>query len=61
MCKRAEFTRGGDLQDVSEDDDGGESSQVGGLLETQVEEESSSEEPDPGERERGGEAAPFTR
>ena len=29
-------------------------------LETQVEEESSSEEPDPGERERGGEAAPFT-
>ena len=55
-----QFTRGGDLQDVSEDDDGGESSQVGGLLETQVEEESSSEEPDPGERERGGEAAPFT-
>ena len=26
--------------------------QVGGLLETQVEEESSSDEPDPGERER---------
>eukprot|EP01046_Picozoa_sp_COSAG06_P097581 COSAG06_NODE_43683_length_369_cov_36.992593_1_plen_41_part_01 len=38
-----QFTHGGDLQDVS-DDDGGESSQVGGLEETQV--ESLSDEPD---------------
>ena len=29
-------------------------------METQVEEESSSDEPEPGEREGGGEAAPFT-
>jgi hypothetical protein len=53
-----QFTRGGDLQDVS-DDDGGESSQVGGLEETQV--ESLSDEPDPEEQEEEGETPPLTK
>ena len=52
-----QFTHGGDLQDVS-GDDGGESSQAGGHVETQV--ESLSDEPDPEEQEEeGGEAALF--
>ena len=53
-----QFTRGGDLQDVS-DDDGGESSQVGGLEETLV--ESLSDEPDPEEQEEEGETPPLTK
>ena len=53
-----QFTRGGDLQDVS-DDDGGESSQVGGLEETQV--ESLSDEPDPEEQEEEGETPPLSK